>query len=282
MKTLVCLLLLGLVGLTASAHPGIGIVQDSRGNIFYTDLKQVWKIAPDGKKSVAVAKVHTHELSLDHEDNLYGEHLWYEGERSNQWGHRVWCLKPDGTLVDIIPARAGFRENYSFVRDQAGNMYWAEQGTPIVIKKRTPTGVIRTHAAGNFRNVREMTATTDGTLFLIDAGALLRITPNGQVSTLLPRVSEHALAPAAANQSHYQMGLWLDQQGNVDVAVAGEGLVLKVKPDGKATVTQRSRWPWVPSGGLVARDGSVWLLEYSRTNAVRVRRISRDGGEQIF
>ncbi|MBS1544887.1 MAG: hypothetical protein JST14_14725 [Bacteroidetes bacterium] len=28
----------------AHAHPGIGIVQDSRGNIYYTDLKQVLKL----------------------------------------------------------------------------------------------------------------------------------------------------------------------------------------------------------------------------------------------
>lgn len=31
------------------AHPGIGIVMDSKGNVFYTDLKQVWKIDPLGK-----------------------------------------------------------------------------------------------------------------------------------------------------------------------------------------------------------------------------------------
>ena len=38
-----------LVAASAAAHPGIGIVADSRGNIFYTDLKQVWRIAPDGQ-----------------------------------------------------------------------------------------------------------------------------------------------------------------------------------------------------------------------------------------
>lgn len=282
MKTLLCLSLLWLTCATALAHPGVGIVQDSRGNVYYTDLKQVWKIAPNGKKSVAVAHVHTHELCLDNEDNLYGEHLWYEGEHTDKWGHRIWCLKRDGALIDIIPARAGFRENYSFVRDHAGNMYWAESGAQTVIKKRAPDGQISTHATGNFRNVRWMTAAADGMLFLIDAGDLLRIATNGQVSTLLHRVSERTLAPSAANQSHYQMGLWLDKSGNVDVAVAGERLVMKVKPDGKAAVTQRSSWPWSPSGGLVDRAGNVWLLEYSLTNAVRVRRLKRDGSEQIF
>lgn len=282
MKNLLSLWLLYLTSVTALAHPSVGIVQDSRGNVFYTDLKQVWKIAPDGKKSIAVPGVHTHELCLDNEDNLYGEHLWYEGERTDKWGHRVWCLKRDGQLVDIISARAGFLENYSFVRDHAGNMYWAERGAQTVIKKRTPDGQISTHATGRLRDVRWMTAAADGTLFLIDAGDLLRISPNGQVSTLFYRVSERSLTPSGANGAHYQMGLWLEPNGAVDVAVAGERLVMQVKPKGQAKVIQRSTWPWSPSGGLVDRAGNAWLLEFSPTNAVRVRRLNRDGTEQIF
>lgn len=49
---------------TVFAHPGSGIVMDSRGNIFFTDLKQVWKVTPEGKKTVAVANVHSHESAL--------------------------------------------------------------------------------------------------------------------------------------------------------------------------------------------------------------------------
>src|SRR5262245_18803239 len=98
----------------AKAHPGVGIVQDSRGNVFFTDLKQVWKIAPDGDKSVAVPNVHTHELCLDPDDNLYGEHLWYEGDATSKWSHRVWRLKRDGTLSEVIPIREGFVRDYSF------------------------------------------------------------------------------------------------------------------------------------------------------------------------
>ena len=282
MKLMLCLLAILLASLTIYAHPGIGIVQDSRGNVFFTDLKQVWKIAPDGKKSVAVPNVHTHELCLDSEDNLYGEHLWYEGEKTNKWGHRVWCLKRDGTLIDVIPARTGFLQNYSFVRDRAGNHYWAERGTQTVIKKRTADGQISTHATGNFRDVRWMTAAADGTLYLIDQGDLRRITPAGQISTLVYKLSERTFAPSGAANRHQHMGLWLDAVGNVYIAVAGERLVMKVQADGKATVTTRSPWPWSPSGGLFDRNGNLWLLEYSLTNAVRARRINRNGTNQIF
>jgi sugar lactone lactonase YvrE len=282
MKPLLCLLAILLASLTAKAHPGIGIVHDSRGNVFFTDLKQVWKIAPDGKKSVAVPNVHTHELCLDSEDNLYGEHLWYEGEKTNKWGHRVWCLKRDGTLVDVIPAREGFLQNYSFVRDRAGNHYWAERGAQTVIKKRAASGQISTYATGNFRDVRWMTAAADGTLYLIDQGDLRRITPAGQISTLVYKLSERTFSPSGAANRHHHMGLWLDAAGNVYVAVAGERLVMKVQADGKAAVATRSPWPWSPSGGLFDRDGNLWLLEYSLTNAVRARRINHNGAEQIF
>lgn len=101
MKKLLCLFSLLLATLTAYAHPGVGIVQDSCGNVFYTDLVHVWKITPDGKKSIAVRSVHSHELYLDAQDKLYGEHLWYEGDATKRWSHRIWCLKPDGTLVRV-------------------------------------------------------------------------------------------------------------------------------------------------------------------------------------
>ena len=60
----------------ALAHPGWGIVVDSKGNVFYTDLAQVWKVEPSGRRSVAVPRVHTHELYLDAHDHLFGERLW--------------------------------------------------------------------------------------------------------------------------------------------------------------------------------------------------------------
>ena len=60
------------------SHPGVGIVMDSKGDVYFTDLKHVWKLAPDGKKNIVVSNVHTHELWIDANDNLYGEHLWYE------------------------------------------------------------------------------------------------------------------------------------------------------------------------------------------------------------
>jgi len=77
---------MALFAVVAGAHPSVSIVIDSGGNVYYSDLEQVWRVAPDGSKTVAVPHVHTHELFLDPQDNLYGEHLWYEGGRHEKVG----------------------------------------------------------------------------------------------------------------------------------------------------------------------------------------------------
>src|SRR5207247_4280317 len=136
-----------------------------RENMCCDEMMHVGQLARGGRKKVAVRDVHTLELCLDADDNLYGEHLWGEG---GGWGHRVWRLSRDGILADVIGTREGLLRDYSFVRDRAGNMYWADRGETTVIKKRTPDGKIAIHASSDFRAVQWMTAAPDGTLFLMD------------------------------------------------------------------------------------------------------------------
>jgi hypothetical protein len=295
------LLGLGAVLLAAAlpvlAHPGVGIVMDSRGNVYYTDLKQVWRIAPDGTKSVAVLDVHTHELYVDAEDNLYGEHLWYEGEATDKWGHYVWRLSAQGKLEKIIPPRAGFRDDYrdfSFVRDRAGNMYWPERDLrPVLIRKRAPEGKTTDYGAeAGLTDVRWMTATPEGTVYFIDQVDLVRLTPDGQVTRAARNLKERPWwqrwvdsLPGFKNllgSRHFLMGLWADTRGNVYVAAAGAGKVLRVGPDGRVEVAAESSLGWSPTGGLVAPNGELWLLEYGGGFSARVRRLGPDGRVQVY
>lgn len=279
MKTLLCVVVSLLGVATASAHPGVGIVQDSRGNVFYTDLQQVWRISLTGVKSVAAPNVHSHELHVDVDDNLFGEHLWNEGGR---WRNRVWRLSRDGSLSDVVPPRDGFLSDDSLVRDRAGNRYWADRGEAIVIKRRTADGRIVTHATGDFRDVSWIAATPNGTLYVMDRGDLRRVSTDGAVTTIAEKLSSHSPPPAAVTEKNYHMGLWTDTAENVFVAVGREQLVLKVDRIGKVSVAARSPGIWSPSGGMFDREGNLWLLEYSPTNAVRVRRIDQNGNERTF
>ena len=267
---------------TALAHPGWGIVQDSRGSVYFTDTRQVWKVTPEGMVSVVVAEVHTHELYIDANDNLFGEHLWYEGDATQKWGHRVWRRRPNGTVTDVVPARGGFRTDYSFVRDGRGNMYWADRTKQATIKKRTPGGAVTTWATGPFRSVEKMTALMDGTLYLIDAGDLRRVSSQGVVSTVVRQLTGTEGATSEVGQLNYHMGLWTDRAGHVYVAAAAERSVLRVDSKGSVSVVDRSATPWSPSGGMIDHDGNLWVLEYDDHNRVRTRRIDRAGQERVF
>jgi hypothetical protein len=261
----------------ASAHPGIGIVRDSRGNIFYTDLRHVWMVAPDGTRSVAVRDVHTHELCLDADDNLYGEHLRYEGDATRIWRHRVWKRSPDGVISDVIPEREGFLTGYSFVRDRAGNMYWAERERVTLIRNRTPDGGIQNLATIPSRDVGWLHAGPDGTLYVSDNDDIVRIDPEGNVQTLARDLAVRSPDRPRVGQRLDIMGLWLDQEGSLFAAVPILRQVKKIDPAGQVSVVLKADPPWRPVGGLAEPDGDLWILESSDSNAVRVRRVRPDG-----
>src|SRR5438046_1994660 len=107
MKSILVLVLVAL-SIAALAHPSVSILMDSRGNVYFSDLAKVWKINPQGIKSVAVDGVHTHELYLDKEDNLFGEHVWYNGDAAGTWGHYVWKLSHEGKFEKTKPDTPGF------------------------------------------------------------------------------------------------------------------------------------------------------------------------------
>ncbi len=279
------ILVLVLCHTNALAHPGIGIVMDKRGNVYYTDLKHIWRISPAGEKSIAVRDVHTHELYVDSLDNLYGEHLWYEGDATKKWGHRVWRLSADGNLKDIIASRPGFLDDYDdfhFVRDGAGAMYWVDRGKPTVVRKRTADGRTVSLATSNFRNVRWMTVTRDGIVYLIDLHDLVRVTADGNVQTIVQNLADRGRSFLLTTDIHAVMGLWTDLQGNVYAAVYSDKAVKKVSPEGRVEVVVRSGGGWSPTGGFIASSGDLWLLEYGTNSGVRVRRIDKSGKSTVF
>lgn len=283
MKYLASLLFLA-VGITPlQAHPGVGILQDKKGNVYYTDLKQVWKITPAGQKSVAVPNVHTHELYIDDQDNVYGEHLWYNGEQKDTWGYYVWRLSPSGRVEKVIPDTEGFMENYSFVRDHFGNMYWADRSKPCqtVVKKKADN-TVSPITRQCFENIRKIEILPDGSVFLIDFQDLKKIDSRGNVTTVAPKIANKRWTTSTPDNQNSVMGIWSDPAGNLYAAVSSERLVKKFGSDGKEQVVYKTSFPWNPSGGMIDSSGNLWILEYNAINSVRVERISKDNQSTVY
>ena len=271
-----------LACLAAEAHAGIGIVEDSKGNIFYTDLKQVWKISKDGTKKVVVSNVHTHELYLDETDNLFGEHLWYNGEQKNTWGFFVWRLSADGKVDKIIPDTEGFLTNYSFVRDHHGKMYWADRTQSCQKVARKSSSHTAPLSDQCFKNIRWMKSTAEGTVYVVDFQDLKKVDPQGNVVTVAKQIADKKVTESTIENQNSVGGVWDDPAGNLYAAVISNGEVKKFSADGKEETVLKTTFPWRPSGGLVDAKGVLWVLECSITNSVRVERIGVDGRRRAY
>lgn len=247
------LLLIACIATSAAAHPSVGIVVDSRGNIFYSDLRQVWRIAANGAKGIAVPNVHTHELYVDLSDNVYGEDVHYNGEQLNTWTSRAWKRSPDGRVVNVVPAHTGFNENYGFVHDARGNMFVVrrDQQTTSIVKCSPGCSAFGVH---HFENIRFMTSTPSGTLYVVDLVDIVKVTPEGRATVIARNLS-------SKRENHQVLGVWTDREENVYVADYGDRVVKRIDKQGKVDIVARSGFSWAPSGGTFDKNGDMLVLE---------------------
>lgn len=277
MKKLFILLTINLLLNSRSiAHPGTGIVKNSKGEIFYSDLARVWKVSPDGKtKTVVVPNVHTHELHVDMYDNLYGEHLWYEGEVSDKWKHFVWKYDAKGKFTKEIPDADGFLSNYSFNRDSAGNMYWIERGkTESLFMKKAKNGVVEVVQTIKTTDVRWQFCRKDGTFYFINDNDLYQI-KDRKVRLLAQNLDDVEGSSQFQKPNHSIFGIWADNAGNIYATIYEKREVRKVSADGKVIIIYKSSPLWHPTGGLLDEKGNLWVLENNATNQVRVSMIEK-------
>jgi len=266
---LISCLLLGC-GLACFADPGTGMVMDSKGNLYYTDLKQVWMIRPDGTRSIAVANVHTHELYIDSLDRLYGEHLWYNGEQLNTWGHYVWCRQSDGVVKRIKDSTAGFLEDYSFTRDAQGNHYYVEKNIPALFWKREPSGNKTLLLSKLWSGIGRLHINPKGVLLFTHKSDVYALPPHDSLEQVVKDVGE--INTVLSDSSGTIWNLWSDNRKNVYIAT---GTVIK-KIDHRRLVTPiyKSGEGWYPVSGMVSSNGDFWVMEYNAANEVRVNKIS--------
>lgn len=267
-----------------SAHPGIGIVEDSEGSIYYTDLIHVWKIFPDGRKKKVVENVHTHVLFIDKYDNLYGSDERYSGEATDKWYYYIWCLKKNGEFLKVLPEQEGYPENDRLVRDAFGNEFWPEkQGDYEVLKKSLAGGNSVDACDYIFDDIRWLSLSKDREdLYIIDRLKLLKLDAKKQLTSISENLKLASPPFEGVGDHHYVMGAWTDQIGNVFVAVFGAQKVQMFDLSGKEKLFYESDADWSPSGGFFRDDGSHFILEFSRSNTVRVVKVDPKGKRSVL
>jgi len=181
------LLILLLFPVLAQAHPGIGIVIDSKGNIYYSDLQRVWKLS-NGTRTVVIPNVHTHELYIDQHDNLFGSDEEFDSSR-DRFYHYLWVYHPTGKLDTLIALKEAYVEqDFSLSRDKVGNEYYTKRFLRIPdtahLFRREFNGRERVLATGSFGGVAWLHPQLNGSLLYANQNAVYRIDSAGRTKLL--------------------------------------------------------------------------------------------------
>ena len=267
-------LLLSFVSAMAFAHPGIALVKDSKGNLYYSDLQQVWKIS-GGQRTLAVPNVHSHELYIDAQDNLYGQHEYLMAGTNNRFVHYLWVLRPNGRLDTVMSEREAYLEvDFSLARDRWGAEYYTQQflrsRDSTNIYKRTPDGREIIFVRGNFKGVSWLHPQDDGTLLFVRQNNVYRADSAGNVRVLAQGIASPTASYTYVGKKPIVYGLWQDSAANVYAAVFSDQVVRRITPDGQLSDVYRSSGPWTPVQGIFDNEGQLWVLETSDKNETRL------------
>jgi hypothetical protein len=265
------LLLFILAPLVVFCHPGIAIVKDSKGNIYYSDLFKIYKISK-GKTTVILPDIHTHELYVDAEDNLIGEDLHYDG--TSKFYHTLWRLNPSGKLDTLVNRKEAFISvDYAIARDNKDNEYYIKafstNSDTTHIYKRSVDGKETLLATGNFKGVTWLHPQDDGSILYVHHNNVYRLTSDGNTHLIAKKIGNEKPSFPFSGNSITVWGAWQDAAENVYVAVFSDQTVKKISPSGKVSDYYKSDGNWAPNHGVFDNNGQLWLLESNDKNEIR-------------
>jgi hypothetical protein len=256
----------------ALAHPGSGIVVDRLGQVYFVDMVSgVWKLNPQGGLTHLPGSAF-HFMTLD-ADGRFAEIRLPSGPG--------WVFDRIGSDPTLLLA-----SDFPLALGRDGELYFPSQGqTPVQLRSFSSSGQAAVLATlpGSLRWINGLAAAPDGSLYYSEDDAIRRVSREGRVSTVVERVK-----PGGCGAHNPLLrGLDVDAAGNVFVADAGCGKVLKVSPAGVVTTLPQVQRPWSPTG--VALSGSeLYVLEFENPDTddrqamlPRIRKISADGSTSV-
>jgi hypothetical protein len=174
------------VGLLAAmaclhAHPGSSIVVDAQGQIYFVDTGEgVWKIDSQGKLSL-ISKVDHHWLAMD------SKGVFARASLGNSDGGSFERITPPGSIPALIVS-----SDYPIAVGAEGELFYVpfKQTGPRELMRRMDDGKMSVFAKLPDAQspkpvlwVNGIATAPDGSLFVTDNNAVLRIDSKGTVST---------------------------------------------------------------------------------------------------
>lgn len=226
------------------------LVTDAAGNCYLLDQvdARVRRISPgadvvtyagrpssgfvDGDTSIAKMQVNANGEAIDQQGNIYIGDTFNGRIRKITTTGQISTLAGDGTrgYMEGDPKTAKFTFPGGVAVDKQGNVYVSDQGN-FRIRKVTPAGQVSTFAGSGVQGDADGDATTaqfkelvdivvdgQGNVYLGQAHAIRKITPQGVVTTIAGGTPGYADGAGADARFGYINGLGIDAQGNLYVA----------------------------------------------------------------
>lgn len=278
-----------LLEVKAHAHPAWGIVVDRQRQVYFSDLKTVWKIDAQGKLSVFRAEDdrHTHDLNIDEAGNIYGADNSYD-PATRRFFSAIWKMTSAGSFSYLLAPTDNPPIGTSIWKDRAGNMYRVDYDPKheLLILKRTPNDKVivlagSSDALHNYHqgvpySVGGMAFGPDGALYFTHGSNVSKLTTTGTLTALVRNV-----VVENASGGSPLLGIVVDAQGDAFVADYGNRRLLKITPNQQVTTVIQAEPAWFPTGVALSGNG-LYILEIRDTpthtlSGTRVRKLSPDG-----
>ena len=269
----VLLILVSFLWMTRSiAHPGIGLVYDGDRTIYYTDLTHIWKLdIENGEREIAVSDVHSHELCLDRDGNLYGEHYWYDADQQI-FKNYLWKLNKKGVFSKIREEVTGENTDFGFVRDSRFRSYVIDNNDEQYVISRIDSTGPQPLVKANLRQPGWKYMSNQDILYFTDENSLYSL-KGSELNLLAGKLKSSRFPFSLQAEEHNLYGIWTDRFQNIYLANYGGRLVKQINQQGEVFKVLKSDFFWSPVNGVFDHDDQLWLMESTITGRVRIRKV---------
>jgi len=234
-----------------------GIAIDTVGTLYVTDMRnqRIRKVTPNGEVSTLADNTGSAArfnmpfgIAIDATDNLYV---------TDHWDHKILKVTPKGEVntlagrwqgnADGTGIAARFNNPSGIAIDATGNLYVADTNNHRICKV-TPNGEVSTLAGSGemgdadgtgggaqFFYPQDITIDVVGNLYVTDRNRIRKVTPEGEVSTLVGSTSGFADGVGNDAQFNSPAGITVDKVGNLYVADTFNNIIRKVTPKGEVS-----------------------------------------------